>query len=269
MSDNKIKNGIFSVSFLATVGIILSILPFVVSYCLRTSGYEWIVTAVSWEIALWSLVGSFAYHRSKSFYLTINRLFSFFLRSHSYWLPSFRFFIPDDLLETDNIDFLQKLLDSIQREKIATHFSRVNLINPQKAEIILKKGERYVLEFDNVSLFVGSDRALTMPIGLYEKKSRFLSDFADKIRLLANAVSVTSEIQIQFEDNKNPYYGFFVNTIPNDLLDSFDVSFRTDMESECSIVANESGIIIKGKNLLHTFLALKNILSLQPITASL
>jgi hypothetical protein len=269
MKDIKITNPMFSMSFWAAMSIVVSILPFVISYYIRESNYEWIVTAISWEIALWSLVGSIAYCRSKSFYLIVNRIFAFFRHSHSYWLPSFRFNIPDVLPETKNSVFLKNLLDDIQNEKIAAHFKSVNLINQQKAEIVLEKDERYVFEFDNTSLFVYSDRVITTPSGLYEKKSRFLADFAEKIRASINASSITSEIQIQFEDKKNPYYGFFINTLPSDLLDSFGVSFRTDTESECLIIANESGITIKGKNLLHTFSALKNVLSLRPITASL
>jgi hypothetical protein len=267
MNENITKRNTFLLSLLTIGGIILLILPIIISYYLSEYDYEWLVTAISWEITLWTLIVSFAYHRNRNFYLAVNRLFSFFTRSHSYWLPSFRFFLPND--SSENNAFLKNLLEEIEKEKVAKHFNRTNLISQQKAEIILEKGERYVLEFDDKSLFVQSDRIITVPIGLYDKQSRFLSDFADKIKELANAVSVTSEIQIQFEDKKNPYYGFFVNTLPNDLLDSFDISFRTDTESECSIVANERKIIIKGKNLLHTFSALKNILALQPITASL
>ncbi|GHT36418.1 hypothetical protein FACS189427_08000 [Planctomycetales bacterium] len=161
--------------------------------------------------------------------------------------------------------FLKNLLDDIQNESIAKLILRTNVLSVTKAEIEIEKGDRYILDFDGVSLFISTDRVLTVPRGLYEKKNKFLIGFVEKIRELTKAISISSEIQIQFEDKKNPYYGFFVNSLPADLLDSFDVSLRTDTESECIVIANNDGITVKGKNLLDTFTTLKDVLLLQPL----
>lgn len=249
-------------------GVFAFLLPFVVCFLVNKWGwfdkYTWVATACSFDLAIGSLVANVVYHNNRDFYLWVNRWLSVFSQSHSYWKPSFRFELEDRVDSPDHNLFLSELFASLQQDSLFIRIEKMTLDYPTKGIIQFERGDSFVFHYDGTSLFVESDRFITVPFRLYGKKAGFLSHFTEKIKDHSQALSVSSEIQIQFENQRNPYCGFFVNSIPQDLLETFDISFRTDNHSTCEVIAGIDSILVKGRNLVETFVALQNVLLLKP-----
>ena len=107
-----------------------------------------------------------------------------------------------------------------------------------------------------------------MLVPAYRNKTEatFLSCLIENIGQITNAVSVQSDVEVFFDDGKNPYFGLFVSSIPGDLLRSFDACFAIDAYSGCEVVAHADRITVSGHVVGNTIRVLEDILSFRPLS---
>jgi hypothetical protein len=202
------------------------------------------------------------YNKNRKFHFWANRLLMLFSKSHTYWKPSYRFTFAD----ADNSESQKAIDKTIEALK---EIFKVRVLSKDLLNARIQVDEKYVLILSNdgKSLHLTFDRKELVPSHLYEAFTKHLGSLGEALQAALQPLSETSfAVMMNFDDGaKNPYYGFFINEIPSDLLNSFEVSFRLNQRSQCRIEAGKDFISVDGRSLLDVCEALNQVSTLRAI----
>lgn len=227
----------------------------------QTAAYEGFTAVFSVAFGIYSFALNLLYHKSQEVYLWVNRLLLMVRRTHTYWLPAFSFSIPGATLEDRQtlVERVEDALETLPHKKI----KRISQ-TPSSATISIDDALFVVLRINDGHFFVTLDRKILVPSHLYELYCQRLARIGEAIRDVVKPDSVRLGISITFDDGvANPYYGFFVQRVPPQLLRHFEASFTFGHGSSCRIEAATDGISIEGTSLTDFFLAISKVLALR------
>jgi hypothetical protein len=225
--------------------------------------YAGLITVFSAAIGTYSFVANLLYHKNRKFHFWVNRLLLTLTRTHTFWQPAFDFDLPEQGAEDRSA-----LLREIIRVIGAGQFGKAKTEEraPNVVAICLDDLLCVVIRVDESQLHVHLDRKLLVPAQLYDLYRQRLARIAEAIQQAAKPAAVRCGITVSFGDGvQNPYYGFFVNRVPPELLHTFQVSFRLDRQSTCRIEAGTDHVSIEGKSLVDLFEGLSQVLSLRAV----
>lgn len=222
-------------------------------------------TVLSTAFGIYCFVVNLLYHKNQKVYLWINRLGLLIRRTHTYWLPTFDFILPASH-EGDLTGLMAKTIEAMRQLPHQT-FKQVSSTQASTT-IVIDELLCFVLRVDEAHLHVTLDRKILVPSHLYDGYRQRLAVIAETIQRTVNAESVRLGISITFGDGvTNPYYGFFVRSVPAQLLRHFEATFLVGQTSTCRIEAGMDTINIEGGNLIEVFDALSQVLALKAMPA--
>ena len=246
------------IAILVLLGIWIS--PAIDHYGKRYSG---IVSVLSTSFGIYSFILNLSYHKNLSFHLFVDRLLLSVSRSHTYWLPAFDFELPPDAAR-DRQAILILAADAVEQ----AYGGRVRrtIVTPNTAALSLDDLMCLTLRVGDGCLNVTLDRKILVPAHLYDDYRRRFAEIAESVSRATKPTSIRCGISVTFpEGTKNPYYGFFVNRIPADLINHFEVSFKTSSRASCRVEAGTDHVSIEGRSLIELFDTLSKVLSLRAL----
>jgi len=234
--------------------------PLIVEY---GNAYAGVITVFSTAFGIYATVLSVLYQKNRRFHFWVNRFRLMLSRTHTYWQPAFDLELdPDD--EGDRAGVLERVADALLHGQLGTARrlqSTASTLNVSIDDLMC-----FVCRLDGLHLHVHLDRKLLVPAHLYDRYRHKLARIADEIRRVVNPVSMRCGLIVSFGDGvPNPYYGFFVNRVPAELLQTFQVSFRLGRDSSCRIEAGTDHVSIEGTNLIDLFEGLSQVLNLRAV----
>ncbi|MGL4462282.1 MAG: hypothetical protein ACRC1K_09010 [Planctomycetia bacterium] len=224
--------------------------------------YNGMTTAVSALVGFYSFAASVLYHRNPRFHFWVRRLLFRMSRTHTYWKPLFRFQF-DELTVKQKNEVVSKAADAIKRafkgDAVLDDSSVVS------SAILIDDEVRVVLRFDGDALAVCLDRKQLVPSHLYERACRRLVKIAESVReAVPQPTSTAYAVTVTFDVGaSNPYYGFFLNHIPEALVDDFEVRFKLNKDSSCRIEAVREFVNIESASLVDWREALSKVVTLE------
>lgn len=228
-----------------------------------SNDYQGGITVLSVAFGLYSFAVNALYQRSQTFYVWVNRLRLVFARTHTFWQPAFDF----DLRLEQTIDptgLLDRIADAIAASTVAECRRVAN--TPTMISVNVDNLMCFVIRLRENAVHVGLDRRLLVPSHLYDTYSKRLARLAESVCGEIRPASARYGMIVGFSEGvANPYYGFFVNRVPIELLSSFQASFRLDCDSSCRIAAEKDRVSIESSSLTDMFTALTQVLSLKAI----
>jgi hypothetical protein len=230
---------------------------------LKANTYGGVTTVLSTAFGIYCFVVNILYHKNQRVFLWVNRLLLLVRRTHTYWLPAFDFTLSDASLANrrEVINEVEKALAALPHKKI----QRTN-DTPSSAAITVDETFFFVLRLDESHLHVTLDRKTLVPAHLYEAYRQRLARFAEVISNAVHPESVRLGITITFGDGvSNPYFGFFVQRVPSQLLRHFEASFVLAHASSCRIEAGTDSINIESQGAVDFFEALSQVLAIKAI----
>lgn len=225
--------------------------------------YAGLITIFSSAFGVYAVVVNLLYQKNRDFHLWVNRLLLLFVRTHTYWQPAFDYDLPDGSSQ-DRLALLQQLVKSLSEG----NFGAAKVAHPSAniATVCLDDIMCFVLRIEDSHLHVHLDRRLLIPAHLYDAYRQRLARIAETVQQTLNPTSMRYGMTVSFADGvSNPYYGFFVNRVPSELLHTFQVSFRLDPASSCRIEAGTDHVNIESKSLVDLFEALSQVLNLRAV----
>ncbi len=217
--------------------------------------YTGVITVFSIALALYTTALNFLYQRWQRFYLFINRVLLKLRRTHTFWQPHFRFILRQEP-EAQIIGELWKYFQAGQHGSVIKRNQTPSTLEITIDELFVAK-----IRLDQNCLELYFEQKLLVPSHLYNEYRRKLSRLAEGIASRIKPASSKYSILISFdENNQNPYFGFFVNRVPAQLLQTFQVTFRLTSDSDCFVEAGIDRVNIEGGNFTDTFEALGQIL---------
>jgi len=232
---------------------------------LKANTYGGVTTVLSTAFGVYSFALNILYHKNQAVFLWVNRLLLMVRRTHTYWLPAFDYTLSDATLENR-----RELINNVEKALAASPHKKIQRANdtPSSAAITIDERFFFVLRLDESHLHVSLDRKILVPSHLYETYRRQLARFAEVISNAVHAESVRLGITITFGDGvSNPYFGFFVQRVPSQLLRHFEASFLLAQGSSCRIEAGTDSINIESQGAVDFSEALSQVLALKAIPA--
>lgn len=232
---------------------------------LKANTYGGVTTVLSTAFGVYCFVVNVLYHKNQTVFLWVNRLFLMVRRTHAYWLPAFDYTLSDATLEAR-----RELISNVEKALEAAQFKKVMKTNvtPTSATITVEDTFFLIVRLDEAHLHVTLDRKILVPSHLYESFCQRLARIAEAISTAVRPDSVRLGIAITFGDGvQNPYFGFFVQRVPSQVLRHFEASFSLSQTSNCRIEAGTESINIESQGAVDFFQALTQVLALKAIPA--
>ncbi|HET7625764.1 MAG TPA: hypothetical protein VFM25_10925 [Verrucomicrobiae bacterium] len=228
------------------------------------SRYPGVVSVFSVAFGLYTAALNLLYHRSLAFHLFVNRLRLRLARTHTYWQPHVTMTL--DATTPDRTPLLDEIWQMLSG---GTHGApKRREATPTTLSVALD--DLYVVRFrlDDHRLYMDFEQKWLVPSHLYDRFRQRLANLVESIGRLAKPNAVQCGLLVSFEkEEKNPYYGLFVNRVQPDLLQSFQVTFRLDAHSTCRVEAGKNHVNIESQNLADFFEALRTVVSLKALPA--
>jgi hypothetical protein len=222
--------------------------------------YTGLITVFSIALGLYTTALNFLYRRSQRFYLLVNRVLLKLRHTHTFWQPHFHF----GLGQEQKAQIIEEIWRHFQTGQYGSSIKRNQ--TPTTLEITIDELFIAMFRLDQNCLDLHFEQKLLVPSHLYVEYRRKLSKLAEGIAGILKPVSSKYGIIVSFDEgNRNPYFGFFVNRVPPDLLQTFQVVFRLTNDSDCRVEAGIDQVNIEGGNLTDTFEALGQVLSMRAI----
>jgi hypothetical protein len=219
------------------------------------------VFSVAWTI--YSAVLVFLYKKNRNFYFFVQRLLLKISRTHTYWQPSFDFDLNPNHLKAPS-EILDHLWDLFRKGRHGRADKRGESCNT--LSVGLDDLFTIVIRVDERNLHVHLDRKLLVPSHLYDSFRKRFAMLAEDISHAVSPVAVRCGLVVSFGDGiRNPYYGFFVDRVPPDLLQDFQVTFLLSRNSNCRIEATTDRISIEGSSVAELFEAANQVLDLRAV----
>ena len=222
--------------------------------------HTWLIAVFSIALGLYTTVLNFLYRRWQRFYLFVNRVLLKLRHTHTFWQPHFHFLLGKEPEA--------QIIEEVWRHFQTGQYGSATMRNktPKTLEITIDELFVAKLRLGQNCVDLQFEQKLLVPSHLYNEYRRKLSKLAEGIAGIIKPVSSKYGIIVSFdEDNRNPYFGFFVTRVPAQLLQTFQVTFRLTNDSDCFVEAGIDRVNIEGGNLTDTFEALSQILSLTAI----
>ncbi len=237
----------------------------VLAFAYRFYGYQGFVTASTSLYGVGVTAYNILYNKNRKFYLFVNRLWFKVARTHTFWNASFRFSLRPEH-DDDRSSILTRLAE---RFRDGRHGRAVfEQVSRSLLNVVLHGDEPMGLNFSlgDGELYVGSDREMLVPAHLYESYQRRLKLVVEDVISVVNPLGVQCGLTVSFGAGmRNPYYGLFVDRVPPDLLQQFQVTFRLDRKSDCRIEADTDRVDVQATSIVDLFLALSQVLSLEAL----
>ncbi len=236
------------------------ITPALDHYAKRYSG---VVTVLSTSFGVYLSALNLLYHKNLSFRLFVDRLRLLVSRTHTYWLPAFDFELRPEAARDRQatLDVAAEAIEGAYTGRVRRAFS-----TPTSAAISLDDLMCLMLRVEDGCLHATLDRKILVPAHLYDDYQRRFARIAESLNRALNPTSIRCGICVTFaEGTKNPYYGFFVNQIPANLINHFEVSFRTSSRASCRVEASTDHVSVEGQSLVELFETLSKVLSLRAL----
>lgn len=225
-----------------------------------SNDYAGVITVFSIALCIYSVALNILYQRSQRVHLFISRILLKFRRTHTFWLPHFHF----DLEQPNTKKLFSNLWILLSSNRFGNAVKKEETANTLK--ISIDNLFLISLRVTDSSLVVSFDQKLLVPTHLYNDYRQRLSRLAEEIRNTVNPTTAKYSVIVSFkEGEKNPYYGFFVNRVPAELVQNFQVAFRLSSCSDCRVEASIDQVDIEGDNLTDTFEGLNQILALRAL----
>jgi len=221
-----------------------------------------VISVLSVAVGLYATAVNILYHRNRRLYLFVNRVLLKVRRTHTYWQPSFDL----ELSQSQDLsnDWIQMVWKILQEGRFGVAKKRDE--TPTTLKVDLDSLTVLVFRRDDLHLHVHFDRKMLVPAHLYDTYRKRLASLVEAVNGVVKPVSVRYGLQIAFGDGvRNPYYGFFVNRVPSDLLQDFQVVFQLSEQSACRIEAGADHVNIEGTSFVEFFDALTEVLSLRAV----
>lgn len=222
--------------------------------------YAGMITVLSIGIAIYSTAINILYQKNQRFYLFVNRVLLQLKRTHTYWQPHFHYELNQGNLE----QLLSRLWELFRNNKYGIAVKEEETANTLKISL----DDLFSISFrvsDN-SVTLSFDKKLLVPAHSYNEYRHRLSKLAEGVSGVITPRTSAYSIIVSFkEGEKNPYYGFFVNRVPPELIQDFQVGFLSKCHSGCRIQAGLDCVDIEGDNITDTFGALAEILALKSL----
>jgi hypothetical protein len=222
-----------------------------------------VTTVLSLAFGAYSIAASVLYHKNRRFHLFVNRARMLLVRTHTYWRPAFRFSLGDEWQGTRST-LLTQLRDAIKTGRHGT----MKIVEELPNRLVLCFDDLFTVVFrlDDEALFFGVDQKLLVPSHLYERWAQRFERLAEDVRTVVAPTEVQCSLLVTFEaGHRNPYFGFFINHIPSNLLQRFQVVFRVDVNSQSRIEASADSINIEGTSLADLFHDAREVLALRAL----
>ncbi|OHB55382.1 MAG: hypothetical protein A2173_05160 [Planctomycetes bacterium RBG_13_44_8b] len=222
--------------------------------------YMGVITVFSLAWAIYSTFLNILYQRWQKFHLFVSRVFLIFRRTHTFWLPHFHF----EVQNPDAEKLLSELWALLSSNKFGKAVKNEETANTLKISI----DKLFLISFrvTNLSVELSFDQKLLVPTHLYNDYRQRLSRLAEEVRNTVKPETARYSVIVSFkEGEKNPYYGFFVNRVPAELVQNFQLSFRLSSYSDCRVEASIDRVDIEGDNFTDTFEGLSQILALRAL----
>jgi hypothetical protein len=203
------------------------------------------------------------YKWNQRFYFLAKKVRFWISGANTYWTASFRFEIDPKQCSPELLGVVADRLKLDQKVKVD-----VQKKDRMGMTLVLRKDFPIGLRFDldEDSLFVSTDRELLVPANLADAYVKRLEKIADEIRSVVHPHGVVCDVNVGFgEGSKNPYYGFFIERVPPDLLENFQVRFVVDRDSDCRVTAETDSVSIRSTRLADLFKGISKIVSLSAL----
>ena len=243
----------------------LGVLCLILAVAYKFFGYHGVVTAFTSIYGAGVTAYNILYHKNRKFYLFVNRLWFKMVRTHTLWNVSFRFSL-GPAYDGDHSPILSRLAERFRDGKYGS--ASVEQVSRSLLNVVLQHHEPMGLNFSlgDDELYVGSDREMLVPAHLYERYQRRLKLVVDDIIAVVKPVHSRCGLTVSFgEGTRNPYYGLFVDRVPPDLLQQFQVTFRLDRDSDCRIEADTDRVEVQATNAVDLFQALSQVLNFEAL----
>ena len=225
--------------------------------------YSGVITVLSTAFGIYSFAMNLLYQRNLAFHLFVSRLRLTLSRTHTYWLPAFDFELPSEL-SRDRQSVLSLAADAVAHG----HCGKVRKVTstPNSETFALDDLICLTLRVDDGYLHTTLDRKILVPAHLYNRYKQMFARITESLSQKIKPVSMRCGISVSFAEGvRNPYYGFFVSRVPADLINHFEVSFRTDNRAGCRIEAATDYVNVEGQSLVELFDSLSKVLSPQAL----
>jgi hypothetical protein len=223
--------------------------------------YQGLIAIFSGAFGAYSFLMNLLYHKSARFHLFVNRLLLQFRRAHTYWLPSFDFELAEQPHTRNIFDTIESSFWSLPHK---THRRVDN--TPTSVTFKLDNILCFVARLQDNHLHVTWDRKALVPSQLYDAYTMKLSRLAQSLFSVLKPESVRLGIEVSFDDGvANPYYGFFVRSVPAQTLRHFEASYVLDDNATCRVEAHTDNVTIEGTDLVEFFGAVSQVLALQAL----
>lgn len=227
----------------------------------RIGAAEGLVSILSFGFSIYISIINILYIKNNKFYIFVHKLFLLISRSHTFWNLDLDF-----VLDPDKLDQREGMLPRIEEMfREGKHGSpRVQSTATNRLDVLLDNTLGLTFISDDVGIHAGFDRELLVPTHLYSEEQRRLRKITNDLYSLIQPLEMRCGLQVRFRDvAHNPYFGYFVNRVPAELLQDFLVRFRLHHDSTCRIEAQTDCVGLQSKSLAEMFEAMTQVLSLE------
>lgn len=224
--------------------------------------YAGVVSLFTFAFGIYTAILNFLYHRNLAFHLFVNRVKLRLRPTHTYWQPHFTMTIAADAAQRG------MLLDEIWQMLSSGEHGTPQRRESTPTTLAVALDDLFVVRFrlDEQNLYMDFDLKLLVPSHRYDEFRRRLANLAERVAQLAGPTAVQCCVIVSFEQQeKNPYFGLFVNRVQPELLQSFQVAFRIDANSSCRVEAGNNYVNIESRSLTELFEALRTVVSLKAL----
>lgn len=227
---------------------------------IKENKYAGLLALLSTAFSAYMFAAGVLYRNNQRVYLWVNRSLLMVRRTHTYWQPAFDFVLPESHVHLDEVvETLQKNL----RAKVVVLEGSAS-----KVTLVIDDLLHLVTQIRDEHLHLSLDRKILVPSHLYDAYAERLTVLIEAVSEVVRPESVRLGLTITFGDGiRNPYFGFFVQRVPAQVLRSFEASFLLSEGSSCRIEAGTDCITVDSQKPREFFEALKGVLSLRSLPA--
>jgi hypothetical protein len=249
-----ILSHVFAVAFLLWIGLKFN--------TAIADDYAGVITVFSVAFGLYTTLLNVRYQTNPSFHLFINRLFMRLRRTHTYWQPHFDFDVTGDTINSAEVlDRVWNVLSNGKHGKAVQLDRTLTTLGVSLDDLIT-----IVVRKNGATLSVSFRHKILVPSHLYDTYRQRLAVLSEEVTRAVHPIGMRCSVQVSFGDGvRNPYYGFFVNRVPSDLLQEFQAVFQFNAQSSCRIEAGRDHINIESTTCAELFEAMKQVLSLHAV----
>lgn len=187
------------------------------------------------------------YLKNERTYLFVQRILLRFRRTHTFWKFKVSY-SSTPALKGQSFDIDESVVAIEQAFKDAIPTASISAITlKNQVTVTIDDGDRFIFDFDHAQeeLHVTSSR-IRVPSHLYAAQLASLLRITSSIERSLQPGVAFYGLDINFD--KNPYFGFFVQNVPINLIRGFHCSFQTTIRPGCTVEANKTTIFVSARD---------------------